>query len=89
MTRTETLPTVSKDPPVSERSAKRSTSAQAIRETLGFVGVVASLVFVGLEIRQNTAVARGQARHELAALNQEWLILQSSDSVFNEIYRRA
>ena len=35
-------------------------SGKAIRETLGFLAVVASLVFVGFEIRQNTQVARGQ-----------------------------
>lgn len=63
-------------------------SGKDLRETLGGLAVVASLVFVGLEIRQNTAVARGQARQELAALNQEWLILQSTDSTFNDIYRR-
>ncbi len=32
-------------------------SGKAVRETLGFVAVVAGLVFVGMEIRQNTAVA--------------------------------
>lgn len=63
-------------------------SGKDLRETLGVLAVVASLVFVGFEIRQNTAVARGQARQELAALNQEWLILQSTDSTFNDIYRR-
>jgi hypothetical protein len=40
-------------------------SGKAIRETLGFLAVVTSLVFVGMEIRQNTAVARGQARRNL------------------------
>ena len=64
-------------------------SGKDLRETLGFIFVAASLVFVGLEIRQNTAVARGQTRQELAALNQEWLILQSTDSVFSEIFRKA
>lgn len=63
-------------------------SGKDLRETLGVLAVVASLVFVGLEIRQNTAVARGQTRQELAALNQEWLILQSTDSTFNDIYRK-
>ena len=33
-------------------------SGKAIRETLAALGVIASMVFVGLEIRQNTAVAR-------------------------------
>lgn len=64
-------------------------SGKGVRESVGFLGVVASLVFVGLEIRQNTATARGQARQELAALNQEWLILQSTDSEFSNLFRRA
>ena len=33
-------------------------SGKAIRETLAALGVIASMIFVGLEIRQNTAVAR-------------------------------
>ena len=64
-------------------------SGSAIRETLGFLAVVASLVFVGIEIRQNTAVARGQARQDLAALNQEWLVLMGQDAEWNDIYNRA
>ena len=69
--------------------AKRPVSAAAVRETVGFIGVVASLVFVGLQIRQGTAIARGQARQELADLNQEWLILQSTDSVFRRTFAKA
>ena len=66
----------------------RRVSGQAIRETIGIIGVVASLVFVGLEIHQNTAVARGQTRQELAALNQEWLILVATDTVFDSAFRK-
>ena len=40
-------------------------SGKAVRETLGFIGVMASLVFVGLEIRQNTTVARAQTRDSI------------------------
>ncbi len=36
-------------------------SGKAIRETLGFVAVVVSMVFVGMEIRQNTIAARAAA----------------------------
>ena len=63
-------------------------SGKAIRETLGFLAVVTSLVFVGWEIRQNTAVARGQARQELTTLNQEWLVLMGQDAEWNDIWRR-
>jgi len=36
-------------------------SGRAVRETLAALGVIASLVFVGAEIRQNTTVARATA----------------------------
>ncbi len=36
-------------------------SKKAIRETLAVLGVVASLIFVGYEIRQNTIAARAAA----------------------------
>lgn len=64
-------------------------SRKRISEFVGLLGVVGSLVFVGLEIRQNTAATTGQARQELAALNQEWLILLAGDSAFSELYFRA
>ena len=57
-------------------------------EFIGVLGVVGSLIFVGLEVRQNTAVARGQARQDLAALQQEWLTLLSADSAYSELYYR-
>jgi hypothetical protein len=60
-----------------------------VREAVGFLGVVASLLFVGAEIRQNTAATRGQTRQELAALNQEFLVLLTQDSVFSELFFRA
>ncbi|MDP5071754.1 MAG: hypothetical protein NWQ45_12735 [Congregibacter sp.] len=62
---------------------------ETAREIFGVVVVVASLVFVGIEIRQNTSAARGQTRQELAALNQEWLILLSADAEFSELFSRA
>lgn len=55
-------------------------SRQAMRETIGFIGVVASLVFVGLEIRQNNAIARAQTRQALASEYREfWTALAFDD----------
>ena len=62
---------------------------EAVRETIGFLGVVASLVFVGLEIRQNTSVARGQTRQELEAMNQAWLYQITADSNYSDLWYRA
>ena len=64
-------------------------SWKIIREAFAFMGVAASLVFVGLEVRQNTAATRGQTRQELAALNQEWLTLLTADLEFSELFERA
>ena len=64
-------------------------SGKAIRETLAALGVIASMVFVELEIRQNTAVARGQTRQDLAALNQEYVILIAQDAEFSDLFARA
>lgn len=52
-------------------------------ELVATIGVIVSLVFVGLELRQNTAVARAQARNELAALAQDWLLVLAQDSAAN------
>ena len=58
-------------------------------ETVAAVGVILSLLFVGFEIRQNTAIARGQARQDLAQLNQEWLVLLGQDAEFESLWNRA
>ncbi len=63
-------------------------SGKAIRETLAALGVIASMVFIGLEIQQNNQLARGQARQALAELNQEWLVLLSQDAEFNAVYNK-
>ena len=54
-------------------------SGKAVRETLGFLGVVASLVFVGTEIRQNNAIARAQTRQALADASRELTLAISTD----------
>lgn len=58
-------------------------------EIVAAVGVIVSLLFVGFEIRQNTAVARGQARQDLASLNQEWLLTMAQDPDFEALWHEA
>ena len=48
-------------------------SGKAIRETLGFLAVVAGLVFVGIEIRQNTEAQLAQAAAQRASAYQSWV----------------
>jgi len=64
-------------------------SKDTVRETVGILGVVASLVFVGLEVRQSTALARGQARQALAEVNDLWLSNLTSDLVYSDLWYRA
>lgn len=50
-------------------------SGKTVRETVGFVGVVASLVFVGWEVRQNTVSARATAYQEMGStIADVWLL---------------
>ena len=65
----------------------RSGSSRQWAELVTTIGVVFSLLFVGFEIRQNTAVARAQSRNEIASLSQEWLLVLSQDAALNHAYR--
>ena len=77
------------DPAVERAPANTEARPRAVgwRELVAAFGVILSLVFVGLEIRQNTAVARGQARQELATLNQGFLALLSQEEQGRIWYR--
>lgn len=47
-------------------------SSKAIRETLATLGVIASLIFVGIEIRNGTTQARAAAYQALGVATAEW-----------------
>jgi hypothetical protein len=59
------------------------------KEPIAATGVILSLLLLTYEVRQNTNVSRAQARQDLAALNQEWLVLLSQDADFHELFWRA
>ena len=61
-------------------------SAKTIGETLAALGVIASLVFVGLEIQQNTAVARAQTRQALTEDLREFIMTLAADETLFEVY---
>jgi hypothetical protein len=63
-------------------------TGQALRETLGFMGVVGSLLFVGLEIRQNTRVARAEAYRSIEQTQTEWNFVAASDPDLALLLRR-
>jgi hypothetical protein len=57
-------------------------------EGLGLGAVVVSLLFVGVEIRQNTAIASAQALLDLAAAANEILLAQAEDEDLAMIVKR-
>jgi hypothetical protein len=63
-------------------------SGKAIRETLAALGVIASMVFVGLEIRQNTVAVRGTTHQELVNASLSTLQQLAGDPVLASIIFR-
>jgi len=57
----------------------KSVSPRSISELAATVGVLAGLLFVGVEIRNNTAVARAETRREVAAQNIEMVMRIAED----------
>jgi len=58
-------------------------------ELIGVVAVVASLVFVGLEVRQNSAAVRGATQQQLAAGAREVNALVVGDPTLAELHARS
>ena len=64
-------------------------SGKTIGEILAALGVIASLVFVGLEIKQNTAVVRAQTRQALTEDLREFIMTLAADpSLFEAFHNR-
>ena len=61
-------------------------SGKVVRETLGFLAVVAGLVFVGVEIQQSTAAIRGQTRQALNADYLQWTLSTAGSPELFEAY---
>jgi len=57
-------------------------------EAVGLVAVIVSLIFVGIEIRQNTTIASAQALLDLAAAANEILLAQAEDENLALIIKR-
>jgi hypothetical protein len=61
---------------------------KTLGELIGFVGVVASLVFVGLEVRQNTLAARAGAYQDMGtAISDLWLLAAQDPSLATLLLR--
>ena len=57
----------------------KPTTVRSLSEVVGALGVFAGLLFVGLELRNNTAVARAETRREVAAQNIEMMTRITED----------
>ena len=64
-------------------------SGKAIRESLGFLAVVASMVFVGWEIRQNTTATKAAAIQAMSAQTAEYLTAWTTDEYIPDLLLRA
>lgn len=64
-------------------------SAREIGEGVAILGVVLSLLFVGLQLRQNALVSRASAYQELGIAMAEGWRLRASDRELNDLIYRA
>ena len=60
------------------RTMRRPATGAAMRELMSTVTVVLGLIFVGLEMRQNTLAIRGQTRNAMAENAMEYLGWQAT-----------
>jgi hypothetical protein len=65
-----------------------SATAKRLATTLSAVGVVISLVFVGYELRQNTAAVKAAAIQELSSQSVDFLTAWSTDDVLPALLAR-
>ena len=64
-------------------------SARIIGEVIAVVGVVLSLLFVGLQLRQSAIVSRASAYQDLGIAMAEGWRLRASNPALNDIVARA
>ena len=57
-----------------------------LRESVGLLAIFLSLIFVGIEMRQNNIIARASAINELATNQRNWLLDVVTDSELSSIW---
>jgi hypothetical protein len=60
-------------------------SSKTVTEFLTAIGVIASLVFVGLELRQNNALARAEAFREMSDTYMTYAVALAADEQLAEV----
>ncbi len=66
----------------------KNRNLRSFFETLGIGAVLIGFVFVGIEIRQNTAAIQAATMQGLTDASQEYMLLLGSDSELAEIVRK-
>ena len=66
----------------------KNRNLKSLFETLGIGAVLIGIVFVGIEIRQNTAAIQAATMQGLTDASQEYMLLLGSDSELAEIVRK-
>ncbi len=69
--------------------AKAPSRLTSLTEVFGGIAVIVSLVFVGLEIRQNTAASRAATYQEMIRASNEYLLVIGTDPDLSLIMYRA
>ena len=73
---------------MSDIEQRRPMKIRPLVEALGAIGVIVSLVFVGLELRQNTAAVRATAVNDLTTGARDLLLAVSTNPEMSDLYRR-
>jgi len=63
-------------------------SARNIAEILGLTGVIGSLIFVGVELDQNSAIARTAAYHQYVQGWSDYNLTMATDDKLNSLFVR-
>ena len=64
----------------------KSLNLRGLAELMGFLGVIASLVFVALEIRQNTNIVRGATIQAFADQSSQFSLALAQDADLRAAY---
>lgn len=69
-------------------SNSRLQKLNPLLEFVGGIAVLIGLVFVGLELRQNTEAVQAATLQSITEQSQDYLLLLAADREVNEIWRR-
>jgi hypothetical protein len=65
----------------------RRFTVRAVIDTVGLLGVIGSLIFVGLQIRQNTRLARAEAYRAVEQTAVQWDFVAATDDELAPLLR--